>query len=271
MGNEMRIATVFASVLVALILLGWLGLLIDPKPFPGFPQPSPRFSTMPLPDDLPRPVERFYRQVYGEDVPVVQSAVITGRARMRINGITFPARYRFVHDAGQGYRHYIEACFYGIPLLKVNEHYLGGKSRLELPFGVSEGPKVDQGANLALWAESAFWLPSVLITDGRVRWEPVDAVTALLVVPFGETKERFVVRFDGDTGMLRLMETMRYRDEVKILWLNEARDWGIVNQTKLSVVSALTWLDEGTPWAVFNVEDVVYGPDVQTYARAKGP
>jgi hypothetical protein len=266
-----KIAIILTGVVVALALLGWLGLQIEPQPFPVFSQQPERLHTVSLPDDLPVPVERFYRQIYGDDVPVVQSAVITGRARMRINGVTLPTRYRFVHDAGQGYRHYIEACFYGIPLLKVNEHYLDSKSRLELPFGVSEGHKVDQGANLALWAESAFWLPSVLITDERVRWESVDAVTALLVVPFGETKERFVVRFDADTGMLRLMETMRYRDEVKILWLNEARDWGIVNETKLPVVSALTWLDEGTPWAVLNVEEMVYGVDVQTHIRAKGP
>lgn len=52
--------------------------------------------------------------------------------------------------------------------MKVNEHLLDGSGRLELPFGVREGPKVDQGANLALWAE-AVWMPSVWITDPQVR------------------------------------------------------------------------------------------------------
>ena len=30
------------------------------------------------------------------------------------------------------------------------------------------------------------------------------------------------------------------------------------------------WFDEGTPWAVFTVEDIVYNADVQEYIRAKG-
>jgi hypothetical protein len=36
-------------------------------------------------------------------VPVIESTVISGRAEMRINGITFPGRFRFTHDPGQGY------------------------------------------------------------------------------------------------------------------------------------------------------------------------
>ena len=36
-------------------------------------------------------------------------------------------------------------------------------------------------------------------------------------------------------------------------------------------VATITWLDEGTPWAVFNVEEIVYNVDVQEYIRAKGP
>jgi hypothetical protein len=183
MERQVKVIGIVLSVVAVLLVLGWLAVQIKPSPFPTFAQRTPPLETVPLPKGLPAPVERFYRQLYGENVPVIRSAVITGRATVRpVGPITFPARFRFTHSAGQGYRHYIEATLFGLPLMQVNERYLDGHALGITPFGTDEGAQVDQGANLGLWAES-IWLPAIFLTDSRVHWEAVDEDTALLVGP----------------------------------------------------------------------------------------
>ncbi len=83
---------------------------------------------VPLRPDLPAPVTRFYQQVYGDEVPLIETAVISGRGWVRpVGNLTIPARFRFTHEAGQNYRHYMEATFFGLPILKINEHFLDGR------------------------------------------------------------------------------------------------------------------------------------------------
>lgn len=176
---------IVVGVILVLLVLGWLGLHIKPQAFPEYAEKSPELKTIPLPAGLPAPVERFYSTVYGETIPVIETVVIQGRAVIRpVMNIPFPARFVFVHNAGRDYRHYIEATLFGLPLLKVNEGYVDGESFFESPMGTYyDDPNTNQGANLALWAEAA-WFPALWLTDGRARWEAMDAQTARLYVPF---------------------------------------------------------------------------------------
>jgi hypothetical protein len=272
----MKPILIIAAILLVIVLLGWLGLKIKPAPFSPHPEKAPQPKTIPLPAGLPAPVERFYKTAYGDEIPVIETAVIKGRAVIAPFGVKLPARFLFVHNVGKDYRHYFEATWFGLPIMKVNERFVDGKSLFEPPVGptIIDDASTNQAANLAVWAEAA-WFPSIWITDPRVRWEALDDNTALLFVPFEGKEENFVMRFNPETGLLDSMEAMRYRDPgpeaKKILWITRNVPSGKIEGTQLDSTGNATWLDQGIPWATFTLEEVDFNVDVSEYIRQKGP
>lgn len=265
----MKTILISVTVLAAIIFIIWLGLQVKPRSF-TMPQLTPgETKTIPLPEGLPAPVERFYRTVYGSQIPLIETVTLVGRGRMRPFGVWLPARFVMVHNAGHDYRHYFEATFFGIPFLKVNEGYLDGKSFFESPMGTYyDDPNTNQGANLALWAEG-IWFPALWITDPRPRWQALDVHTAILTIPYEDSEENFIVRFNPETGLVDLMEAMRYKtpaDTAKILWLASEVPAAGDNPA----VSYVTWLDAGKPWAAFTIEEIAFNLDVSEYIRGRG-
>jgi hypothetical protein len=165
----MNIVLIIVAILAGIILVLWLGLQVKPKAFAPFRQPSQPLETIPLASGLPTPVDRFYRLVYGDVVPVIKTVVIKGRAVVSPMGLKMPARFIFVHNAGEDYRHYIETTWFGLPFMKINESYVDGNSHFELPFGTYDNdPGITQGTVLGLWAEAA-WFPSIWVTIVSTR------------------------------------------------------------------------------------------------------
>ncbi len=263
MNLAIKILFVLFSSLLALVGLVFVGLQVKPASFPALTSNHPKLETIPLPAGLPAPVVKFYRKIYGDRIPLIHSVVISGRASIRpVGPINIPARFRFTHKAGQDYRHYIEATIFGIPILKINESYLKSSSRQEMPWGTTTNdPRANQAANLGLWAET-LWYPSVFLTDPRVQWNAVDDVTATLTVPFEKSTETFIARFDPITHLLTYLESMRFKTDHKVLWINEARVWDDVGGVTVLKESAVIWMDDGKPWANFEVEEIEFNTDV---------
>lgn len=269
-----NVLAIVAALIVILIALVCWGLHVTPEPFAPYPATPSEIPTVPMPADLPAPVARYFQAALGDRVPVITSAVISGRGHIRISGLRFQARYRFTHLAGQGYRHYIETTFFGRPFFRVNESYLEGRARMELPMGVVENDaKTDMAANLGLWGES-FFLPAILLTDPRVRWEPVDETLARLIVPFGAGTDSLDVTFDPETGLIKQMEALRWKaptSQSKQRWVLNTGAWQRFAGMLLPADWSLTWEGENGPWFAATVEEAVYNVDVTEYILAKGP
>ena len=270
----MKTIPIILCVIVAIVIAVIVGLNIIPKPLPDSGFTAGTVETVPLPAGLPAPVERYLQVVYGDEIPLVETVIISGRATLTINGITLPSRYRFTHNAGQDYRHYIEATIFGLPLLKVNEKYVDGHSLFVMPFGTLEDdPNTNQGANLALWAE-AVWFPAIWATDERVEWQEVDDVSAMMHIPYEDETESILLRFDPETGLLTYLESMRFagdKDQQKSLWVNEAQGWKEVDGYLVPEPAAVTWYQDGKPWAIFKTDELILNAEIGEYIDAVGP
>jgi hypothetical protein len=268
-----RIGIAVASGLAAVGGAGWLGLLVQPAPFPAYPDHSADRGTAAPSESLPAPVRLFAQVAEGDHVPITESAVISGRGRLTFSGITFPTRFRFIESGGRDYRHYIECTWFGFPFLKVNEWYLDGHLRQQLPFGVvANEPRADEAANLALWGEMV-WLPSILLGDPRLRWEAVDEQTARLVVPPNQD-ESFTVAFSQTTGLLQSLTAMRYKTpqaQSKTPWRIDICGWECFRGVRVPSPVEIMWLDDGKPWFVMKLEDIVYNVDVSRSLTTSGP
>ena len=132
----MKIILIILIIFIVLIFLSWLGLRVQPRPSPRLPAANPAARNHP---SALRPA-RSGRALLSSDLRRPGSADrIGGAQRARhhgpVGGLKIPARFRFVHDVGQGYRHYFEMTWFGLKFGVGNEYYLDGKSRLEPAHG----------------------------------------------------------------------------------------------------------------------------------------
>ncbi len=261
-----RIVTAIVSFVVLLLTAGWLGLQVKAKRFPIVVRgATPRM--IPLPTDLPPPVLRFARAMFGDSLPEVQSAMVLGRARLAPTGLPMPTRFRFSYDAApSSYYHDIQVTWFTLPFMRINERNLEGHTILDLGLlgRVEDAPRTNRAAIQGYWAEVLAFAPSIALTDRRVRWTSVDATIVRLYLTGFDDDEAFTVRFDAETGLMTDIETMRYQAETspeRFRWHNRILEWNLVDGQQVPVRSQTQWNDD-TPWATWEVEQIVFNVDV---------
>lgn len=109
---------------------------------------------------------------------------------------------------------------------------------------VNNQPKANRAAIQGYWSEVLAWVPSIALTDPRVRWEAVDDTTVRLYLPGLDDAEAFTVRFAADTGLISQIETMRYQNEdnaERWHWFNRILRWGTVDGLRVPVRAQTQW------------------------------
>lgn len=270
MDNRARNAGQCVGALALLLGVGWLGFRVRPAKPPPHSEPTHDLGTLPLPPDLPPPVRRYFLQVMGDQMPRIESAVIWGRARLRIAGIWMPAVFKGYYVPGRHYEREIQTTWFRLPLLTAIDSYKNGIGAFELR-GLGgrirrreASAQIASSGNLVQWAE-AVWMPSVLALDPRVRWEAIDDGTARLMVPFDSQEDSILVSFAAETGLIARMQAMRYRgahDEEQTPWHVDLSEWTTFERVKLPARVTVTWDDQKSQWAEFVVEGVAYNVDV---------
>lgn len=254
----------------ALAGIGWLGFQIPPEGFAPTPESARDLGTIGYPSDLPAPVLRFLQSAFGEHLPRVETLVIRGRGRAHL-GLWLPLRYRTSYRAGQDFRREMQFTWFGRTLFTVNDTFVGGRGAMRIGSKVSAGEGIDQGANLALWAE-VLNMPSVMVTEPRLRWEAVDQHSAHLHVPFGSQQDRLTFHFDPQTGRPASITALRFRDQDQrmVPWRVDLWDWQKFPLGEYALQVAVTWEDMGRPWSYWTIDAIEMNVPVDAYLPEAG-
>jgi hypothetical protein len=129
----MHIGLKIIGGLAGLAVLAWSGIRVRPPRFESPNWNSPDLDSVRPPANLPAPVARYAKTVFGDSIPVVESALIVGRADLALNGIAFKGRFKFYHRAGSAYYHDIQLTWFGLPMIRVDEQYKDGQAITKLP------------------------------------------------------------------------------------------------------------------------------------------
>jgi hypothetical protein len=111
---------------------------------------------------------------------------------------------------------------------------------------------------MGLWAE-AIWFPTTLLTDPRAHWTETGDHSATLLVDGMAEEEMFTVRFDPESGLIRDLTSLRYKqpgDQHRTLWFNEVLKWEMFNGVRVPSIAQIRWGNDA-PWAKWQVQHVL--------------
>ncbi|HTL90065.1 MAG TPA: DUF6544 family protein [Leptolyngbya sp.] len=209
-------------------------------------------------EDLPAPVQRFFKTVLKDGQAIVAAVKLSQQGQFNLNEmkdqwnpftatqVVTTQRLGFDWDAR------IQMAP-GLNIL-VHDTYLLGEGSLHASLlglftvaKMSGAPENNQGELLRFFAE-ALWYPTALLPSQGVRWEAIDDNSARATLTDGATTASAVFEFNAEGTIATFRAEARYRDKLTAMpWVGRFWDYSVRNGMLIPLEGEVGWeYPEGT-------------------------
>jgi hypothetical protein len=214
-------------------------------------------------NNLPEPVQRYFRHILKEGQPYISYARIKHDGQFKTD-----LEKGWINITGEQYATTEKPGFIWkgtTSMFVARDMYISDKGRLIATllsvYNVADakGEKYNEGELLRWLGESVLY-PTNFLPNDRLHWSPIDSTTAKLTFNYNGLSLFFKITFN-EIGEITQMETKRYMGEENLeTWVIKATNYKELNNVLIPTAFDVLWrLDKGDfSYAKFNVTEVEY-------------
>jgi hypothetical protein len=204
-------------------------------------------------EDLPTPVQRFFRTVLKDGQAIVSAVKLSQVGQFNMSE-TEEAKWspfsatQFVITQGLGFDWDARIqMFLGLNVF-VHDTYMRGEGNLQASllglFTVANmwnTPELNQGELLRFFAETA-WYPTSLLPSQGVHWEAINDNSARATLTDGSTTVSLVFQFNAEGAIATMRAEARYRDKLTTMpWVGRFWEYSVCNGMLIPLQGEVGW------------------------------
>ena len=262
----LRSLIIIILIAVGLLFIGWLGFQIQPAHYQTDQRPDiHNTGSIKLPDSIPSSFNKYLHKISDEPLKNTKTAIVWGRARLKIAGIWVPARFKAFYAEGKNFYRQMEVTWFGRPVIKGVDSFIKGKGTFQMGNQERKGMYVSRGQKLTMMTEMV-WTPAAYLHNPEISWneKKEEPNTSQLLIPFQDTLHKLNVKINPHTHVIDMIygERSQGPDGNKKVWQVKYEQWKKFNDILIPAKLSVTWKENPEPWSVFYVEGVKYNKDI---------
>lgn len=169
-------------------------------------------------EDMPALLKGYFKQAFGEHLPLPGTAVAWGRGRIvirrfgKLGPLWAPLRWAAYLVPGEQYVLRTTLTWFRVKMLQGGDEYREGHGRFVMGAQSLENENINRSEWVLMWVYTLLTAPMALLGEEDIQWEILDDhnLQATIYFPGDERIPwKFILRFDPDTGDLYKIDTER--------------------------------------------------------------